>query len=52
MITVEAGHFRSHGEGEPPQGSLTEMFGATFSGPHGELFTVLIDPRPDHFVIR
>ena len=52
MITVEAGHFRSHGDGEPPEGSLTEMFGATFSGPHSALFTVVIDPRPDHFVIR
>jgi hypothetical protein len=52
VITVEAGHFRSHGEEDPPEGSLTEMFGATFSGPHGELFTVLIDPRPDHFVIQ
>ena len=28
------------------------MFGATFSGPHGELFTLLIDPQSDHFVIQ
>ena len=28
------------------------MFGSTFSGPHGELFTVLIDPRSDSFVIQ
>ena len=52
MITLEAGHFRSHGDGEPPDGSITEMFGATFSGPRGELFTVLVDPRPDRFVIQ
>jgi hypothetical protein len=52
VITVEASHFRSHGDREPPEGSLTEMFGSTFNGPHGELFTVLIDPGSDSFVIQ
>lgn len=51
MISVEAGQFPPE-DGDHNDGRHDEMVGATFSGTEGELFTVLVDPKPGEYLVQ
>src|SRR5687768_1681757 len=50
---VRFGHFRHHGEGEPPDGRLTETLGLEVMDDDDEtILSVIVDPEREGYVVQ
>jgi hypothetical protein len=52
-MLVQVGQFRTYGEGDPPEGALTEMLGVEITdGPGATIVSIIVDPRSDGYIVQ
>jgi hypothetical protein len=52
-MLVQVGQFRTYREGDPPEGTLTEMLGVEITDGAGEtIVSIIVDPRRDGYIVQ